>query len=65
MLDVEEVEHVAQCLQQGTFAAMRVMGMSGYTSQRTSGPRPDLLLQKPFRAANLLNAIHSLLSRAE
>jgi len=39
--------------------------MSGYTSQRTPGPMPDLLLQKPFRAADLLDAIHSLLSRSE
>jgi PAS domain S-box-containing protein len=44
---------------------VRVMGMSGYTSQRTTGPMPDLLLQKPFRAADLLNAIHALLSRPE
>lgn len=39
--------------------------MSGLTSQRTSGPMPDLLLRKPFRAADLLNAIHVLLSRSE
>jgi len=44
---------------------VRVVGMSGYTSQRTTGPLPDLLLQKPFRAADLLNAIHALLGRSE
>lgn len=43
---------------------LRVVGMSGYTSQRMSGPIPDLMLQKPFRAADLLNAIHSVLSRS-
>ena len=45
--------------------SVRVLGMSGYTSQRMSGPMPDLLLQKPFRASDLLNAIHSVLSRSE
>ncbi|HEX6639598.1 MAG TPA: hypothetical protein VF215_00725 [Thermoanaerobaculia bacterium] len=44
---------------------LRVLDMSGYTSKRMSGPVPDLVLQKPFRAADLLNAIHSLLSRSE
>lgn len=44
---------------------VRVLGMSGYTRQRMSGPMPDLLLQKPFRAPDLLNAIHSVLSRSE
>lgn len=44
---------------------LRVLGMSGYTSQRMSGPMPDLLLQKPFRAPDLLNAVYSLLSRPE
>jgi two-component system cell cycle sensor histidine kinase/response regulator CckA len=44
---------------------VRVLGMSGYTSQRMSGAMPDLLLQKPFRAPDLLNAIHSVLSRRE
>lgn len=44
---------------------VRVLGMSGYTSQRTTGPVPDLLLQKPFRAPDLLNAIRSVLSRSE
>jgi two-component system, cell cycle sensor histidine kinase and response regulator CckA len=44
---------------------VRVIGMSGYTSQRMSGGMPDLLLQKPFRAPDLLNAIHSMLSRSE
>lgn len=44
---------------------LRVLAMSGYTSKRMSGPVPDLVLQKPFRAADLLNAIHSLLSRSE
>jgi CheY-like chemotaxis protein len=40
---------------------VRVIGMSGYTRQRMSGPAPDLLLQKPFRAADLLNAIRAAL----
>jgi PAS domain S-box-containing protein len=40
---------------------VRVLGMSGYISQRMTGPMPDLLLQKP----DLLNAIHSVLSRSE
>lgn len=44
---------------------LRVLGMSGYTSHRMSGPMPDLLLQKPFRAADLLNAIHVVLSPAD
>lgn len=44
---------------------VRVLGMSGYTSQRMAGPMPDLVIQKPFRAPDLLHAIHSLLSRAE
>ena len=43
---------------------LRVVGMSGYTSARMPGPLPDILLQKPFRAADLLNAIHSVLSRS-
>jgi len=42
---------------------LRVVGMSGYTGPRMTGPMPDLLLQKPFRAADLLNAIHEVLSR--
>jgi two-component system, cell cycle sensor histidine kinase and response regulator CckA len=41
---------------------VRIIGMSGYTRQRTSGPAPDMMLQKPFRAADLLNAIHSILT---
>lgn len=44
---------------------VRVVGMSGYIPQRTIGPTPDLMLQKPFRASDLLDAIHSLLSRSE
>ncbi|HYR28496.1 MAG TPA: response regulator [Thermoanaerobaculia bacterium] len=44
---------------------VRVVGMSGYTSQRMAGPMPDLLLQKPFRAPDLLHAIQSVLSRVE
>lgn len=44
---------------------VRVLGMSGYISQRMSGPVPDLLLQKPFRASDLLVAVHSVLSRSE
>lgn len=40
---------------------VRVIGMIGYTRQRMSGPAPDLLLQKPFRAADLLAAIHAAL----
>jgi CheY-like chemotaxis protein len=44
---------------------LRVLGMSGYTSQRMSGPLPDVLLQKPFRASDLLDAIHAVLSRSE
>ena len=44
---------------------LRVVGMSGYTNQRMSGPMPDLLLQKPFRASELLNAIQDVLSRSE
>ena len=40
---------------------VRVIGMSGYTRQRMQGAAPDLLLQKPFRAADLLEAIHSIL----
>ena len=44
---------------------VRVIGMSGYTRQRMSGAAPDLLLQKPFRAADLLNAISSRLSPSE
>jgi two-component system cell cycle sensor histidine kinase/response regulator CckA len=43
---------------------VRVLGMSGYISPRMSGPMPDLLLQKPFRAPDLLNAIHSVLTRS-
>jgi two-component system, cell cycle sensor histidine kinase and response regulator CckA len=42
---------------------VRVVGMSGYTSRRMTGALPDLLLQKPFRASDLLNAIQSLLTR--
>ena len=41
---------------------VRVVGMSGYTSRRMTGPLPDLLLQKPFRAPDLLNAIQSVLT---
>ncbi|MFL6246606.1 MAG: ATP-binding protein, partial [Thermoanaerobaculia bacterium] len=41
---------------------VRVIGMSGYTRQRLSGAAPDLMLQKPFRASELLNAIHSMLT---
>jgi CheY-like chemotaxis protein len=41
---------------------VRVIGMSGYTRQRMSGPAPDLMLQKPFRASDLLSAIHSMLT---
>jgi PAS domain S-box-containing protein len=44
---------------------VRVLGMSRYTRQRMSGSMPDLLLQKPFRAPDLLNAIHAALSRSE
>jgi two-component system, cell cycle sensor histidine kinase and response regulator CckA len=40
---------------------VRVIGMSGYTRQRMADPVPEILLQKPFRAADLLNAIHSIL----
>jgi two-component system cell cycle sensor histidine kinase/response regulator CckA len=43
-------------------ANVRVVGMSGYTSHRMSGPPPDVLLQKPFRAPELLNAIQSVLA---
>jgi len=41
---------------------VRIIGMSGYTRQRTSDTVPDVLLQKPFRAADLLNAISSTLT---
>jgi PAS domain S-box-containing protein len=41
---------------------VRVIGMSGYTRQSMRGPSPDVLLQKPFRAVDLLAAIHSILS---
>ncbi len=41
---------------------VRVIGMSGYTRQRMSGAAPDVLLQKPFRAADLLSAIHAILT---
>jgi CheY-like chemotaxis protein len=42
---------------------LRIIGMSGYTRQRmNAAAAPDLLLQKPFRAADLLNAISSTLS---
>lgn len=49
---------------------VRVLGMSGFTGQRyvnqtTSGPMPDLMLQKPFRASDLLNAIRAVLTRSE
>jgi two-component system, cell cycle sensor histidine kinase and response regulator CckA len=44
---------------------VRVVGMSGYISQRMTGPMPDVLLQKPFRAPDLLNAIHAVLSRSK
>ncbi|HKS24266.1 MAG TPA: response regulator [Thermoanaerobaculia bacterium] len=44
---------------------VRVIGMIGYTRQRMSGPAPDLLLQKPFRAADLLAAIHAALPSRE
>lgn len=44
---------------------LRVVGMSGYTSKRMSGPLPDVMLEKPFRAPDLLNAIHAVLSRSE
>jgi two-component system, cell cycle sensor histidine kinase and response regulator CckA len=43
---------------------VRVLGMSGYTGRRMTGPTPDIVLQKPFRAADLLNAIHAVLSRS-
>ena len=43
---------------------VEVIGMSGYTKQRMNGAAPDLMLQKPFRAADLLNAIHSILTRS-
>jgi two-component system cell cycle sensor histidine kinase/response regulator CckA len=41
---------------------VRIIGMSGYTRQRMNEAAPDLLLQKPFRAADLLHAISSTLS---
>jgi len=41
---------------------VRIIGMSGYTKQRMNETAPDLLLQKPFRAADLLNAVRSTLS---
>jgi signal transduction histidine kinase len=41
---------------------VRIIGMSGYTRQRMNEAAPDLLLQKPFRAADLLEAISSTLS---
>jgi CheY-like chemotaxis protein len=41
---------------------VRIIGMSGYTRQRMHGAAPDLMLQKPFRAVDLLGAIHSILS---
>ena len=41
---------------------VRIIGMSGYTRQRAiDAAAPDLLLQKPFRAADLLHAIRSML----
>ena len=43
---------------------VRIIGMSGYTRQRMNEAAPDLLLQKPFRAADLLNAIRAALSTA-
>jgi len=44
---------------------VRIIGMSGYTKQRMNDDAPELLLQKPFRAPDLLNAIHSALSTSE
>jgi len=40
---------------------VRIIGMSGYTRLRANEAAPDVLLQKPFRAADLLNAISSML----
>lgn len=44
---------------------LRVVGVGGSASQRTAGSEPGLLLRKPFRAADLLNAIHAVLARSE
>ena len=44
---------------------VRVIGMSGFTRQHMAGAAPDVMLQKPFRAADLLNAISVLLARNE
>lgn len=44
---------------------VRVLGMSGDAGEVLSDPMPDLLLRKPFRAPDLLNAIQSLLARSE
>lgn len=40
---------------------VRIIGMSGYRRQRATDAMPDLLLQKPFRAADLLSAIATML----
>lgn len=40
---------------------VRIIGMSGFASRPGNGPHPDILLQKPFRAADLLSAIQSVL----
>ena len=44
---------------------VRVLGMSSDVSPAMTEPMPDVLLRKPFRAADLLNAIHSVLARGE
>lgn len=42
---------------------VRIIGMSGFTPRPQSAPAPNVLLQKPFRAAELLSAVHRLLSQ--